>query len=196
MHRLRLSTLLILINVGLLLLAVSGVAVAAARLLQQLADEQALARVTQASLTARAEIDRAGDRALTAARLLAERPTLLRLLRNGDTGALTRFLAQFQPTSQLGGSAVLRDGRVIASSGARLPWETIAATSAGAERFLYRRAPGEPLAQAARAPVPALPGAQVLVATLLDETFTRALSDELGLAVAILPPQAGLGTRN
>ncbi len=194
MHRLRLSTLLIMINVGLLLLAVAGVAVAAARLLQQVADQQALARVTQAGLTARAEIDRAGAGALTAARLLAERPTLLRLLQADDTAALVPFLAQFQRTSELGGSAVLRDGRVVASSGARLPWETIAATNAGVGRFLYQRDADQPLAQGARAAVPALDGAQVLVATMLDATFTRTLSDELGLAVAILPPSAGLGT--
>jgi signal transduction histidine kinase len=194
MQRLRLSSLLILINVGLLLLAVSGVAVAAARLLQQLADEQALARVTQASLTARAEIDSAGASALTAARLLAERPTLLRLLQNDDITALEPFLVQFQRTSELGGLAVLRDGRVVVSSGARLPWETIAAASVGADRFLYRRDTGEPLAQGAHVAVPALPGAQVLVAIILDTTFTGMLSDELGLAVAILPPPEGMNT--
>jgi len=194
MQRLRLSTLLILLNVGLLLLAVSGVAVAAARLLQQVADEQALARVTQASLTARVEIDRAGASALTAAQRLAERPTLLRLLQNDDTAALEPFLAQFQDTSKAGGSAVLRDGRLVASSGAHLPWEAIAATSVGADRFLYRHDASEPLAQGARAAIPALDGAQVLVATLLDETFTRALSDELGLAVTILPAPAGVRT--
>jgi len=170
--------------------------VAAARLLQQLADEQALARVTQAGLTARAEIDRTGAGALTAARLLAERPTLLRLLQQDDTAALAPFLAQFQRTSELGGSAVLRDGRVVASSGTRLPWETIVADSPDAERFLYRGDAGEPLAQGARAAVPTLPGAQVLVATMLDEAFTRTLSDELGLSVAILPPPAGSGTRD
>src|SRR5215212_5682575 len=179
MHRLRLSSLLILINVGLLVLAVAGVAVAAARLLQQLADEQALARVTQAGLMARTEIDRAGADALTAARLLAERPTLLRLLQTDDTAALAPFLAQFQRSSELDGSAVLRDGRVVASSGANLPWETIAAASAGAGRFLYRRGADQPLAQGARAAVPALDGAQVLVAGMLDTSFTRTLSDEL-----------------
>jgi signal transduction histidine kinase len=192
MHRLRLSSLLILLNVGLLLLAVAGVAIAAGRLLQQLADEQALARVAQASLTARAQIDRAGESALTAARLLAERPTLLRLLQNDDTIALAPFLAQFQRTSELGGLAVLRDGRVVASTGAQLPWETIAAANTSADRFLYRRNAAEPLALGARAAVPALAGAQVLVASILDETFTRWLSDELGLAVAILPPPSGI----
>ncbi|HJZ49464.1 MAG TPA: ATP-binding protein [Roseiflexaceae bacterium] len=187
MHRLRLSTLLILINVGLLLLAVTGVAVTAARLLQQLSDRQALARVTQAGLTAHAQIERAGDSALTSAQLLAERPTLLRLLQANDIAALAPFLAQFQRTSGLDGSAVLRNGRVVSSSGAPLPWELIAAEHVSADRFLYPLA-GEPLAQGARATIPGLNGAQVLVATLLDETFTRSLSDELGLAVAILPP--------
>ena len=80
MRRPRLSTLLVIINVGVLLLAVAGVAVAAASLLQQFADEQALARVAQASATARQELTRAGEDALISARLLGERPTLLRLL--------------------------------------------------------------------------------------------------------------------
>jgi signal transduction histidine kinase len=187
MRRLRLSTLLIVINVGLLLTAVAGVAVVAARLLQQLADEQALARVTQAGLTARHEIGRAGDSALTTARLLGERPTLLRLLQADDTAALAPFLAQFQRTSQLDGCAVLRDGRVVASSGAALPWEAIAAR-ASQPRFLYRQSDAAPLVLGAQADVPTLAGARVLVATLLDQRFTGALSDELGLAVAIQPP--------
>jgi signal transduction histidine kinase len=177
---------LVVINVGLLLLAVGGVAVAAARLLERLADEQTLARVTQAGVTARQEIDRAGEGALTAARLLGERPTLLRLLQAGDTAGLAAFLGQFQRTGRLDGCAVLRDGRVVASSGADLPWATIAATQIGQDRFLVPSAAAQaPLTLGARAAVPALPGAEVLVATLLDEAFTQPLSADLGLAVAV-----------
>ncbi|HEX9370807.1 MAG TPA: ATP-binding protein [Roseiflexaceae bacterium] len=190
MRRPRLSTLLIVINVGLLLLAVAGVAVVAARLLEQLADEQTLARVTQAGMTARQEIDRVGDDALTAARLLAERPTLLRLLQADDVASLTPFLAQFQRTSQLDAGAVLRDGRVIAGSGADLPWAAIA-HSLASDRFLYRQDERAPLTLGARADIPALPGAQVLVATLLDASFTGPLSDDLGLPVAIRNVQPG-----
>jgi signal transduction histidine kinase len=189
MHRLRLSTVMILLNVGLILVTVAGVTLIAVRLLQQLADEQALARVTQAGVTARQEIGRAGDEVLMAARLLGERPTLLRLLRSNDAAELTPFLAQFQRTSQLDGCAVLRDGRMIASSGATLPWATIATPQGGAARFLLRQDAAAPLALGAQAAVPELPGAQVLVASMLDESFTRALSDELGLPVAILPAQ-------
>jgi signal transduction histidine kinase len=185
MHRLRLSTVLIVANAGLLLLAVAGVAFAAVGLLQQFADEQALARVAQTSVTARQNIGRAGDAALISARLLSERPTLLRLLQADDVASLTAFLAQFQRTSQLGGCAVLRDGQVIASSGAALPWATIAALRQDPNRFLYRHAPAQALALGARADVPGLDGAQVLVATLLDQAFTSALSDDLGATVRI-----------
>ncbi|MBV9787035.1 MAG: hypothetical protein JOZ51_02595, partial [Chloroflexi bacterium] len=115
-HRLRLSTLLIGLNVGLLLLAVTGVAFVAVGLLQQLADEQSLARVSQAGLIAGQEIFLAGDDALTSARLLGERPTLRRLLQTNDATGLSTFLSQFQLTSELSGSAVLRDGTVVAQS--------------------------------------------------------------------------------
>src|SRR6185295_14355846 len=126
MARLRLSTLLVMINVGLLLLAVAGVAIVAVRLLGRLADEQALARVEQAGATAQQAVDHAGDGALSSARLLAERPTLLRLLLAGDAPSLVPFLEQFGRTSQLDGCAVLVDGRVVARGGVDLPWEQIA----------------------------------------------------------------------
>ena len=56
MHRLHLSTLLMIVNVGLLLLAVAGVALAASRLLEQYADEHMRARVAQASAMTRGSV--------------------------------------------------------------------------------------------------------------------------------------------
>jgi signal transduction histidine kinase len=193
MRRLRLSTILVIVNVVLLVAAVGGVAVAAARLLERLADEQALARVTQAGATARQEIVREGDQALAAARLLAERPTLLRLLQNHGFASIAPFLAQFQNTSRLDGGAVLEAGRVVAASGVGLPWETIAASGATEPSFLYQPTAGAPLALVARADVSARPGAEVLVATLLDDTYARQLSDDLGLSIAVLsqPERSG-----
>ncbi len=152
MGHLRLSTLLVVINVGLLLLAVAGVAIVAVRLLERLADEQALARVAQASSTAQQAVEHAGEGALASARLLAERPTLLRLLRADDRASLTPFLEQFGRTSQLDGCAVLVDGQVIAYGGVALPWDQIA-IEPGEGRFLYRQKSG-PLALGAWAAVP------------------------------------------
>lgn len=193
MRRPRLSTLLVIINVGVLLLAVAGVAVAAASLLQQFADEQALARVAQASATARQELTRAGEDALISARLLGERPTLLRLLQANQIDELSDFLAQFQQTSQLDGCAVLRDGQVVAASGADLPWLALAAQPQGDDRLLYRAPPADALLQGARADVPGT-AAQVVVARVLDARFTDALSADLGVGIAIEPASTGSST--
>jgi signal transduction histidine kinase len=190
MARLRLSTLLVVINVGLLLLAVAGVAVAAVSLLGRLADEQALARVTQAGMTAQQAVGRAGDSALTSARLLSERPTLARLLNIHDTTSLTPFLEQFGRTSQLDGCAVLLGGRVVARSGAELPWEQIVASVQPEEQFLYSQGADRPPALGAWASVPALPGGRVVVAVLLDDDFAHRLGDEAGLPITIVDRKA------
>jgi signal transduction histidine kinase len=194
-RRLRLSTLLIGLNVGLLLLAVTGVAVVAVALLRQLADEQALARVAQAGLIARQEITLTGDDALTSARLLAERPTLRRLLQADDRPALTGFLSQFQQTSQLDASAVLRSGQIIAHTGADLPWITFWSTrQPGEMRFLFPLEQNQPLVLGAWAEIREQPGTFVIVAHLLDANFDRKLSAELNLPVTILSRQAAQST--
>ena len=187
MRRLRLSTLLIALNVGLLLLAVGGLTLVAAQLLQQLADEQALARVRQAvDLAAREVSSEAGD-TLTSAQLLAERPTLRRLVENGDMEPLTPFLAQFAGTSGLASAAVLVDGEVVAAGDDTVPWSSFpAAASALVD------ADDGPMLMAARAPVSGLPGAEVLVARRLDDDFMGRLGVELGLPVAIIEREAAL----
>src|SRR5215210_240753 len=107
MRRLRLSTLLVTLNAGLLLVAVAGLALVAVRLLRQLSDDQALARVEQAGLSAANALGHAGTDTAGTAQLLAGRPTLLRLLQASDYEALGTFLTQFQSTSGLSGTAVL-----------------------------------------------------------------------------------------
>ena len=193
MRRLHLSTLLAAVNVGLLLLAVAGVAIAAARLLQQLADEQALARTGQAAVLARQQIDSAAEAMVTSAQLLGERPTLRRLLLEHDTSSLSAFLARFQETSQLDGAAVLDKGRVIAQSGAALPRPTLTVIPSSPERHtLLRAAPGT-LLLGARADVAETSGSEVVVATLLDEVFAARLSAAVGMTVAIVDPDVSTG---
>jgi signal transduction histidine kinase len=190
MARLRLSTLLVVINVGLLLLAVAGVAVTAVSLLGRLADEQALARVTQAGITAQQAVSRAGDSALTSARLLSERPTLARLLSIRDTTNLSPFLEQFGRTSKLDSCAVLLGDQVVAHSGADLPWEQIVASAQPEAQFLYSQGADQPLVLGAWEHVPNQSNGRVVVAVLLDENFTRRLGDEAGLPITIVDRKA------
>lgn len=184
--RLRLSLLLTGLNVGLLLAATTGVALVAAGLLQQFADDQALARVTQTGAAARYVVDSAGERLQITAQLLAERPTLQRLLRAEDAAGLEAFLGQFRATGRLAGAAVLRDGRVVAASGAALPWTT---TPLAAPTPDLLPSSGE-LALVAHAPVASVPGALVVVTMRLDSAFAAQVSAQVGLPVTILAPAA------
>lgn len=191
MRRLRLSTLLITINVGLLLLAVTGVAFVAVRLLRRLADEQALARVGQAGTSARNAIHLSGQEVQSDAHLLAERPTLLRLLQANDIGSLTTFLTQFQQTSQLDGGVVILNNEIIAQSGVSLDWEAIwVAHYQDQDYFFHGQSGGGPLILGTQIAIPSLPGGTVLVAILLDDAFSRQISEEIGLPVKILEPQS------
>ncbi|MCC6191834.1 MAG: HAMP domain-containing protein [Anaerolineales bacterium] len=198
MPRQRLGSLLVLVNAGLLLLAVAGIAVAAARLLRELADVQALARVEQGSITAQLAVDRAGAATAASARLLSERPTLLRLVLDDDTDSAGAFVAQFQETSRLDAVAVLVDGQPFAASGAPLPTADLTAASpAYGFAHLVRTETASPeLALYSSAPLPSpAENAFVVVALRLDDAFAQALSAQVGLAVTVVPPAAGAGER-
>ena len=193
MFRLSLGRVLVGANVGLVLLAVVLVALSAADRMERLADEQALDRVLLAGSGALKDISRAGEAVQISARLLGERPTLARLVKEGDPDPLARFLEQFQSTSRLSGCAVMTREGLFARSGATLPWDGIAADPAAAEgRFSLRGLPGGPLLLGAVSPVPTIPGAKVLTALLLDREFERGMSERIGLSVRILEREAAL----
>lgn len=183
MRAVRLSSLLVAVNVGLLLLAVAGVAIAAVRLLRQSADAQALARVEQAALIARKEIESTSDATLTSAQLLGERPTLGRLLVD-DPAGVAAFLTQFQQTSQLDGAAVVRGGALIAGSGT-VPPPAALPGAGGPQQLLYAPGAGQPIQLIALEPVATLPEYTVLVLVQLDQSFAERLSAEIGLSVRI-----------
>jgi signal transduction histidine kinase len=195
MRRLRLSTLLISLNVGLLVLALLGVAVVAVRLLRQLADEQALARVAQAGISARNAVYGMGQDLETNAQLLSERPTLLRLLQADDRSALATFLSQFQQTSQSDAAVVLRDGLIIAQSGLPVNGEAIWAAHASAPEYFFAlpETSGDPLLLGAIAPIPALADGAVMVMVELNDRFANSISTEIGLPVSLTPVGAGTG---
>jgi signal transduction histidine kinase len=190
MHRLRLSTWLIAGNVGVLLLAVVVVAIVAVRLLQQLADEQALARVNQAATIAEQQVLGAHDTLATTAALLSERPTLRRLLQQNDTPALSAFIDQFAQTSQLDAIFVIRNGSVIASSGS----VDAQFAQAGSGHDIVQGGERDVLLRAA-ADVEGVGGATVIAIRRLDQAFADELSAELGLPVTIAAqpaaPQTG-----
>ena len=184
-RRVRLSTLLIGLNAGLVLLAVICVSIAGVRLLRRLADEQALARVRLAGANALQAVERSARDVGVSAHLLGERPTVGRLLREGDAQGLAAFLERFRQTSRLSGCAVLVQGRAVAVGGRSFPWMEIARASRGGSSALV--AVADRLVLGATSPLVASPDATVVTVLVLDDAFAQALARQAGQPVEILP---------
>src|SRR6185437_15831648 len=111
---------LVAIHVTLVLLVGGGISWSASRMLRDLADEQGKARVQLAATTAREDLRRIGEDARAAARALADRPTLQRLLAEGQHDALPPFLRRSCEADSLDACAVLSGRTVVAVSGTAL----------------------------------------------------------------------------
>lgn len=184
----RLALVLAALNVGLLLVAVAGVASVAVLLLRGLADEQARARVEHSAASARSAVQRAGEEVLTGAHVLAGRPTLARLFRE-DREALPGYLDRFQRDSRLDGTAVMADGKLVASTGPRAEWS-------GGPGALFRWMEDGTLGLFAWADSPLRPDVRVGVLLRLDAGAVERISREVGapLAVRRQAPAAGAST--
>ena len=170
---------------------VAVVALAVARTsiswVEKVSEEQAAARVRLAATSAERVVANAADQALNTARLLAERPTLLRLARDRETAATLEFLERFRATSELSACALIRDGAVVAAPGAALPWaEILAKQGAHLGRFVVATENGDSLSIGASASMPGLPEATVLVARRLDARFAETMRAETAVPVAIV----------
>jgi signal transduction histidine kinase len=141
-------------SVFIVLLAVFSMAIACAVLLHRLVESQALVRAQLAVASARELLRRVGEDALSDARVLAERPTLQRLIGDGSSG-LEPFLQRFTQTTGSDVVALMRDGSIIAESSATVDWSEVStAIQEQGERFLISPKSGGPLIWGAAAAVP------------------------------------------
>src|SRR5688500_2734967 len=117
-----LERLLLVTISGLVLFAIVAIALTSLGLLRDQASEQALSQVSAAAHHARYEIRRVGEETVTAARLLAGRPTLSRLLREGNAVQLQLFLRRFCDTARLDACGIFSGARRIVSAGEATDW--------------------------------------------------------------------------
>jgi signal transduction histidine kinase len=185
MRRLSLSTLLIGLNAGLVLLAVVAVALAAVGLIGRFAEEQAMARVNLAGASAQEAVERSMRDVATSAHLLAERPTVKRLLAEGDVAGMTAFLDRFRGTSHLSGVVIFKADRIFATGGSPLPWDEIARRAGTEGSSTLTRLPEGSLLLAAASPLTATPEASAAAALVLDPQFVRQIKAQVGLPVTI-----------
>jgi signal transduction histidine kinase len=174
------------INLTVVVLVAGGLTWLASRMLRDLADEQGKARVELAAATAREDLRRLSEDEHAAARALADRPTLQRLVAEGRSEALPPFLGRSCEAAGVDACAVLSGRTVIAVSGPGLDWQQV--VTAAAEQG------GTFMALPATAHVPLLgaraalgeQGLMVYVVRRLDEKLARTLSAQVGAEVRLI----------
>lgn len=188
-----LRTVLLGGNVGLVVIAVIGVAVAATGLLREFADREATARVTLAGASALGIVEHVHDTLRGSARLLGERPNLGALVAERDANALRLMLERFRAADHVSGCAAMQGGAILARAGTGLPWDEIAAAArAPGDAFLIRPKGGGPLVAGASSPLPSVPGATVVSVQVLDSAFAAAVGAQVGLPVLVRERDAAL----
>jgi signal transduction histidine kinase/HAMP domain-containing protein len=151
-------------SVVVVLIAVVAMAIACAVLLNRAVQQQALMRVQLAATSARELMRRVGEDVLTDAQVLAERPTLLRLLQQKATNDLLPFISRYCESSGNNACAVRGPEMPLLSNNAALPWDEVAvANREHGERFLLAPRDGQAPWWGATVAVNGMPGYQVQV---------------------------------
>src|SRR5262245_17044337 len=175
------------INFGTVILVVAGISWFAVAMLRDLADEQGKARVQLAGAIAREDLRRMGEDALSAARILAERPALVRLLAEHRTDAIPPLLKRFCETDTIDACAVFEGDTLVAQSGPAIPWsDVVTAESEQGERFL---AVPETLQYPILGAVTRMTNRQdtrIFIVRLLDPELAAVMTKHVGLEVRLL----------
>jgi signal transduction histidine kinase len=174
------------INVLVVLLVIGGISVSAIGLLRDLADDQGLGRVRLAGASAREELRRVSEDTLTAARTLAARPTLQRLIRERRLASLTPFLTRACTTTGADTCAIIVPGAAPVAVGRSVAWDTVLpAIAEQGERFLAVSTATDPPLAGARASIAGGP-TEVVLLRALDTRLAGILGERAGLEVRLL----------
>jgi signal transduction histidine kinase len=176
-----------IINVAIVILVVGGISISAIGSLRELADQQGKARVQLAGATAREDVRRFGEDALTQARTVANRQTFHRLLAENNPATIGPYLRRSCNSEVFAACALMKDGVAIAQAGVQLPWAEIAtAESEQGERFLATPTGSRYAVLGASTQVAGTAQWRLFVVRLLDERTEQLLSDHVGLPIRLV----------
>jgi len=182
---------MVAIHVAIVLLVGGGISYSAIRMLHDLGDDQGKTRVQLAGAMAREDLRRSAEDALTSARALAERPTLVRLLAEGRTDAIAPLLRRLCDTAGVDACAVFTGTQLIAQSGPELDWNDITTSSAEqGSSFLALPANVRMPVMGAYANVGTGEGTRLFVARLFNERLEKMLSQRVGLEIKLIDYRA------
>src|SRR5690606_4671270 len=151
-------------------------------------EAEGFARVELAVTAAREALRTSTENLLTAARVLAERPTLERLLSEPESDdALMPYLDRYCDGTQLHGCALLAGQALLAVSGGAIDWDAvIGAAARQGERFLVTGAVPGTLVGGAMARVESHPDIVALVVRRMDQELADELGERAGLEIRII----------
>lgn len=178
---------LVAIHVAIVLLVGGGISYSAIGMLRDLADDQGKARVQLAGAMAREDLRRMVEDAGTAARALAEQPTLERLLAQGRTDAIPSILRRACETAGMDACAVFSGTQLTTQSGPAIDWQGIVtdSTEQGATFMALPSNIRVPVL-GAYASLGDTEGTRVFVVRLLNDKLARTLSQQVGLDVKLV----------
>jgi signal transduction histidine kinase len=178
---------LVAVHVAIVLLVGGGISYSAIGMLRDLADDQGKARVQLAGAMAREDLRRMVEDAGTAARVLADQPTLQRLLAQGRTDAIPPILRRACETSGMDACAVFSGTQLTTQNGPPLDWQGIAtdSTEQGATFMALPSNIRLPILGAS-ASLGDTEGSKVFVARLLNDKLARSLTQQVGLEVKLV----------
>jgi signal transduction histidine kinase len=175
------------INVAIVLLLVGGISISAIGSLRDLADQQGKSRVQLAGATAREDIRRFGEDALTHAKSVADRQTLQRLLADRRSATIGPYLRRSCNSDTIAACAVFEGGQLIAQAGVELPWELIQSSAAEqGERFMAVPLGSQYALLGASAQVGGATERRVYVARLLDQRMAQLLTERVGMPIRLI----------
>ena len=175
------------INVVIVLVVVGGISFSAIGMLRDLADQQGKARVQLAGAMAREDLRRLGEDAVTAAHVLADRPTLQRLVTEENPEALELFLRRFCQTEAINACAVFQGSTLLAQAGETLPWnEIVTASAEQGESFLAAPTGTAAAVVGAGASFGEGKAARVYIVRALDVKLAHTISDHVGLPIRLI----------
>jgi signal transduction histidine kinase len=174
-------------QVAIVLLVAGGISLYSIGMLRVLADEQGKARVQLGGAMAREDLRRFVEDAVTSARVLADRPTLNRLLSEQRPKAVGPFLRRFCAPADIDACAVFDGPNLVATAGPDLPWNDILAASAEqGEGFLSVPAQSPAPLLGAFAKINDRSTARVFIVRFMNDALSKTLSRHTGLEVRLV----------
>jgi signal transduction histidine kinase len=178
---------MVAIHLAIVLLVGGGISYSAIRMLHDLADDQGKARVQLAGAMAREYLRRVGEDTLTAARALAERPTLQRLVSEGRSDAIPPLLRRSCEAGGIDACALYSGTQLLAQSGPALDWDGIVTSSSEqGSSFLSLPANMRVPVVGAYATLGDAEATRVYVVRLLNEKMAHTLSQQVGLEIRLI----------